>query len=259
MRIEQATTGGPSASSVPILRSDTGDTSVTSARVTAASENAFNLTFTLDRPGTLNFLVLYSSLVARYVDTYVAFDNTAPTDAALLLASDLAAFSDGVVARGSCAVANAGNATSCRIGPVMAGDTSDTFACSPAASCHVQNNCFGALCDYSQYGIVANSTYKVRASCARLAQVCAGTGCMEAFLVPAARSLRPLPYAPSQPPRKSTDSQIHAMRPLHCSSCWWCRRAQMAAPLGKRAWWAYSVRHRLKAHPRRPMTCASTQ
>jgi hypothetical protein len=129
--------------------------------VAAVGESSFNLTFSLDRLGTLNFLVLYASMMVRYTDTFVAFDN-APGDPEALLATDLAAFSGGVVARGSCAAAAAGAATTCRIGPEPGGDEAPgAFACSPAASCKVQNTCFGSLCDFSRYAIVANTTYKV--------------------------------------------------------------------------------------------------
>lgn len=159
-------TGADWVSSTPAVVSRGGgsnDTAIAAARVAPAGESSFNLSFSLTRPGTLHFLVLYSSLVARYVDTYVAFDN-APSDATALLTSDLAAFSNGVVARGSCAVAAAGATASCRFGPAAAdGADGGDYACSPAVSCRLQNTCFGSLCDYSRYGIVPNSTYKVRA------------------------------------------------------------------------------------------------
>lgn len=138
------------------------DTAISSASVTPAGESSFTLSFSLDRPGVVNFLVLYSSMMARFVNTYVAFDND-PGDPAALISSDLAAFSDGVVARGSCAVMHAGVLATCSIGPQAAGDAPSTYSCSdPTTSCQVQNTCFGPLCDYSQYGIVPNSTYKVR-------------------------------------------------------------------------------------------------
>jgi hypothetical protein len=151
-------------SGAPILRSYGGATdtaSLASVHALAAGENSFNLTFSLDRPGTLNFLVLYSAMLARYGDAFVAFDNL-PSDPASLLASDLAEFSGGVIARGSCAVASAGSVTSCRIGPEAGGNEAPSaYACSPTTSCQVQNTCFGSLCDYGRYGIVANTTYKV--------------------------------------------------------------------------------------------------
>ena len=150
----------PSGNAV-VLRSLGDFSSVTAASVWAAGESAFNLSFALDRPGTINFLVLYASLLARHVTTYVAFDNN-PGDVGALATSDLAAFSDGVVARGSCAVTQAQVTTVCRIGPVAGIDASPgAYSCSPTVSCQVQNVCFGALCDYWAYAIVPNSTYKV--------------------------------------------------------------------------------------------------
>ncbi|GBF99606.1 hypothetical protein Rsub_12070 [Raphidocelis subcapitata] len=138
---------------------------LTSASLAPAGEHAFNITFALAGPGTLHFVVLYASLYARFLDTFVAFDNAA-VDATAAIADDLAAFTGGVVARGACAVAQGGVATSCRIGPSSdpgdeGGSPPGAFACSPAASCTVQNSCFGALCHFSRYAVVANTTYKV--------------------------------------------------------------------------------------------------
>jgi len=163
MSIIELVTGTNWVSSIPFVRgAATGNdtNSIASARVAAAGESAFNLTFSLSRPGTLHFVVLYASMMARYVDTWVAFDNSA-TDALSFMSSELTGFSGGIVARGSCAVEQAGALTSCRLGPAHDADTPGSYSCSPSASCQIQNACFGSLCDYSRYSIVANSTYKV--------------------------------------------------------------------------------------------------
>jgi hypothetical protein len=162
----QVTTGPNWASSTPLVRSapldGTAGSSIGSARVAAAGESSFDLAFTLTRPGSLTFVVLYASMVARYLDTYVAFDNGGAVDPAAFVNSDLAAFAGGIVARGSCAVAQAGVATTCTIGPPAGGGgLPGTYTCTPTTSCQIQNTCFGALCDYSTSGIVPNSTYKV--------------------------------------------------------------------------------------------------
>jgi hypothetical protein len=152
--------------------SSAGSSHLTAASVAPAGEHAFNITFALAGPGTLHFVVLYASLYARFLDTFVAFDNAA-IDVAAAIADDLAAFTGGVVARGACAVAQGGVATACRIGPTFdaasasivddeTGSSPGAFSCSPAASCTVQNSCFGALCDFSRYAVVANTTYKVK-------------------------------------------------------------------------------------------------
>lgn len=142
------------------------DSGIKSARVASTGDAAFNISFTLARPGTLHFLVVYASLMGRYVDTLVAWDNT-PTDPVALLASDLADFAGGTVARGSCSGLSAGVPVSCRFGPATGGDegaaatSAGHYACSPAVSCRVQNACFGSLCDYSRYGMAPNATFKV--------------------------------------------------------------------------------------------------
>ena len=163
---------------------------LTSVAVAAAGESAFTVTFELDSAGSLGFVVMYASLMARFVDSYgatrrmpastspthprnppsahprthrpraVSFDNW-PGNARQLIGSDLTEFADGAVARGSCAAAGAGVITSCRIGPTAAGGDPDAYSCSPTSSCSVENSCFGALCDYSRYGLTPNTSYKV--------------------------------------------------------------------------------------------------
>ena len=152
------------------------ETSIAVARVAAAGDSAFNLTFGLTAPGALHFAVVYAAMSARFVESYVAFDN-APGDAAALVGGDLTAFSGGVVARGSCSVPRAGVVTSCRIGPAAANDGPGTYACTSiggggsggagaggaaaAVSCTVQNACFGALCEFSRFGVAPGTAYKV--------------------------------------------------------------------------------------------------
>lgn len=45
------------------------------ASVAAVSENAFKLTFSLDTPGVVKYLVVYGNMYARFGDRYVVFDN----------------------------------------------------------------------------------------------------------------------------------------------------------------------------------------
>ncbi|KAI8463288.1 MAG: hypothetical protein J3K34DRAFT_496093 [Monoraphidium minutum] len=145
----------------PMGASPRANISVVDPSAEAAGAGAFRLRFTLDAPGTLRFAVLYSAMAARFGDTYVTFGN-APADAAALLASDLAGFSGGVVARGSCTVAAANVATQCRIGPLREGDAAGASECQPegVATCEVSNACFGVLCDYSRFGIVGSTNYQ---------------------------------------------------------------------------------------------------
>lgn len=39
------------------------------------AEAAFDLTFQMNAPGTVQFLVMHSKVYARFMDTYVVFDN----------------------------------------------------------------------------------------------------------------------------------------------------------------------------------------
>lgn len=40
------------------------------------AEAAFDLTFQMNAPGTVKFLVMHSKIYTRFMDTYVVFDNT---------------------------------------------------------------------------------------------------------------------------------------------------------------------------------------
>jgi hypothetical protein len=46
-----------------------------------AGETALALAFAVDRPGRLHYLVVYDSMYARFMDTYVVFDNQVCTSA----------------------------------------------------------------------------------------------------------------------------------------------------------------------------------
>lgn len=65
--LSQAGTAAPWSSRAPVL--------LPSPAAVSAGEASFKLTFSMDQPGTLNYLVLYKSLFARFLDTYVVFDN----------------------------------------------------------------------------------------------------------------------------------------------------------------------------------------
>ena len=49
---------------------------LTSVAVAAAGESAFTVTFELDSAGSLGFVVMYASLMARFVDSYGAHGRT---------------------------------------------------------------------------------------------------------------------------------------------------------------------------------------
>ena len=136
------------------------ESGIVSTSVSAAGDSAFNMSFVTTRPGTLHFLVVYSSLMGRYSDALVAWDNT-PTDPVTLMTTDLSGFTGGVVARGSCSNVQGGVATVCRIGPNPGASDTGASSCSASVTCQVENTCFGALCDYSLYGMAPNATYKV--------------------------------------------------------------------------------------------------
>lgn len=45
------------------------------ATSTGVAEATFDLTFQINAAGTVKFLVLYAKVYARFMDTYVVFDN----------------------------------------------------------------------------------------------------------------------------------------------------------------------------------------
>lgn len=45
--------------------------------VAAAGEDALSLTFGVDGPGLVHYLVVYGNMYARFMDAYVVFDNQA--------------------------------------------------------------------------------------------------------------------------------------------------------------------------------------
>lgn len=156
--------GSPSLLTDPAVRMEraTNETRVMSATVASAGDASFNLTFSLDRPGYLNFIVMYKSMAARYMNAYVAFDNPGPADPADAISSSMASFSSGVVARGSCGPAGGGAVVSCVVGPRAPGDPPNAYTCIPdSVTCSVENACFGSLCDYSRQGVVSDTAYKV--------------------------------------------------------------------------------------------------
>jgi hypothetical protein len=67
----QASTLPAWAGSAPGLK--TGSDPV--ARVTAAGEAAFNLTFSLDATASIKFLVVHATMYARFGDNYAVYDN----------------------------------------------------------------------------------------------------------------------------------------------------------------------------------------
>jgi hypothetical protein len=139
----------PGAETTPVLKSGTA--------VKAASEYSFDLSFSLDRPGSLTYVVAYQSMFARFDNNYVVFDTSVP-DISYLLKADLSAFTDGIVARGTIKVADASQAYTCRVGGSNAG-----LNCSCGSGpCNTEALCFGSLCKYSKYALAANTTYRVR-------------------------------------------------------------------------------------------------
>lgn len=67
----QAATLPGYASRAPMLK---GGAAVR-ATSSATSEATFDLTFQMNAAGTVKFLVLYANMYARFMDTYVVFDN----------------------------------------------------------------------------------------------------------------------------------------------------------------------------------------
>lgn len=49
------------------------------ASSTGIAESTFELTFQINEAGTVQFLVMYANMYARFMDTYVVFDNTVST------------------------------------------------------------------------------------------------------------------------------------------------------------------------------------
>jgi hypothetical protein len=54
------------------------------ASSTGIAESTFELTFQINQAGTVQFLVMYANMYARFMDTYVVFDNTVSTATQLL-------------------------------------------------------------------------------------------------------------------------------------------------------------------------------
>jgi hypothetical protein len=67
----QASTLPAWAGSAPGLKASSDSV----ARVTAAGEAAFNLTFSLDAAASIKFLVVHASMYARFGDNYAVYDN----------------------------------------------------------------------------------------------------------------------------------------------------------------------------------------
>lgn len=52
-----------------------------------ATEATFDLTFSTASPGSIRFVVLYAQMYARFVDTYLVFDNTVSGSMRVVLAA----------------------------------------------------------------------------------------------------------------------------------------------------------------------------
>jgi hypothetical protein len=124
--------------------------------VTSTAENSFVLSFNLNTPGAVKFLVLQASLYSRFEQRYAVWNNVLP-DPATLMATPRSSFWHGLVAKGHIIVDQGGAALACTIG----GGTGSSCSCNTSATCMQEVACFGQLCDYSTSAIVSNTTYKV--------------------------------------------------------------------------------------------------
>jgi hypothetical protein len=144
----QATTLAPGSGTTPVIAQG--------AAARASGDTSLELSFALDRPGTLHYVVAYQSMFARFGNNYVVFDTSVP-DISRLIRADLTSFTDGMVARGAIPVGQGSQQFVCRVGGSNAG-----LQCNCGdGPCNTEAKCFGSLCTFSKHALAANTTYRV--------------------------------------------------------------------------------------------------